>query len=327
MRSVRLGQSGPVVSALGYGCLSLTQYYGPGASETDALRLIDHAIERGITLFDTAPMYGGGINERLLGRAIAGRRSGLAIATKFGALVDAHGRPTGIDGTPRHVRASCDESLARLGLEAIDLFLQHRLDRAVPIEETVGAMAELVRDGKVRHLGLCEVSAETIRRAHRVHPIAAIQSEYSLWSRDPEATVLPACRELGIGFMAYSPLGRGFLAGSAAAAESLPADDARRGMPRFQLGNFAANHALLASLAQIAAGRGCTPGQAALAWLCAQGVVPIPGTKRIAYLDENLGALDVALTAEDLAELDAAFPPGRAAGRRVSDASMRFIDA
>jgi aryl-alcohol dehydrogenase-like predicted oxidoreductase len=326
---MQLGRNGPIVSAIGYGCLSLTDYYGTAVAPEEGVRVIHHAIKRGITLFDTAAMYGVGRNESLLGQAVAGRRDQIVIATKFGAICDAGGRPIGIDGSPKHVRESCDASLARLKTEVIDIFFQHRLDKSVPIEETVGAMADLVRAGKVRHLGLCEVSAATIRRAHRAYPIAAVQSEYSLWTRDPEESVLPLCRELGIGFVAYSPLGRGFLTGSVGDPDNLPANDARRSIPRFQRDNFAVNRDLVGLVERIASARRCTPAQVALAWLLARanGVVPIPGTKRIACLDENIGAVDVALTGAEADELAAMFGPDRVAGRRCSDASMRHIDA
>jgi len=329
MQSTRLGRNGPIVSALGYGCLSLTDYYGADTAPEEGICVIQHAIERGITLFDTAAMYGVGRNESLLGRAVAGRRDKVVIATKFGAICDADGRPIDIDGTPKHVRKSCESSLTRLKTDVIDIFFQHRRDKSISIEETVGAMAELVQAGKVRHLGLCEVSAATIRRAHRVHPITAVQSEYSLWTRDPEDSVLPVCRELGIGFVAYSPLGRGFLTGSVGDSDCLAANDARRTIPRFQPDNFASNRDLIGLVARIAAARRCTPAQIALAWLLARGdgVVPIPGTKRLAYLEENLGAVDVALSRAEADELTAAFEPGRVAGQRCSEASMRYIDA
>lgn len=329
MHATRLGRNGPTVSAIGYGCLSLTDYYGAGTSADEGIRIIHHAIDHGVTLFDTAAMYGLGRNEALLGRAIAGIRHDIVIATKFGTVCDSDGRPVGIDGTPKRLRESCDASLSRLGTDVIDIFFQHRLDRTVPIEETVGAMADLVRAGKVRYLGLCEVSAMTIRRAQCVHPIAAVQSEYSLWTRDPEKSVLPACRELGVGFIAYSPLGRGFLTGHVGSPESLAPNDARRAIPRFQRENFESNRGLIAILERIAAARGCKPGQVALAWLltCRDNVVPIPGTKRLAYLDDNIGAAGIGLTDVEAAALDEAFAPDRVAGPRCSEASMRYIDA
>jgi aryl-alcohol dehydrogenase-like predicted oxidoreductase len=329
MRKVTLGRNGPTVSAIGYGCLSLTDYYGAGTTADEGIKLIHHAMASGVTLFDTAPMYGLGQNEERLGRALAARRGDVVIATKFGTVCDANGRPIGIDGTPKHVRESCDTSLARLKTDVIDILFQHRLDKSVPIEETVGAMSELVRAGKVRHLGLCEVSAATLRRAHRVHPIAAVQSEYSLWSREPEESVLPACREFGTGFVAYSPLGRGFLTGHVGGSESLAPNDARRAIPRFQGEHVAANRALVSEIEHIAAAHGCKPGQVALAWLLQRRdtIVPIPGTKRLAYLDENLGAATLALTDAETSALDSAFAPDRIAGPRLSPASMRYIDA
>ena len=328
MERRRLGRTGLEVSALGLGCLSFSDYYG--ARETvdagDARRLVEQAIALGVTLFDTAAMYGR--SEELLGHAIKGRRQGLVVATKFGVLVDEHGRPRGTDASPAAVRRACDEGLRRLGIDVIDLFYLHRIDRAVAIEETVGAMAELVRAGKVRHLGLCEVSARTLRRAQKVHPIAALQSEYSLWSRDVEREILPACRRLGIGFVAYSPLGRGFLSGGVTSADSLPADDARRAIPRFQGDNLARNVALLNDLRAIAARHAATPAQVALAWLLAQGtdIVPIPGTKRPAYLSENVAATRLQLSTDELDALGRAFAPDRISGERYGDAARAFVD-
>jgi aryl-alcohol dehydrogenase-like predicted oxidoreductase len=328
MERRRLGSTGPHVSAVGIGCLSFSDYYGAheAIEAADARRLVERAIALDVTLFDTAAMYGR--SEELLGRAIKGLRQGLVIATKFGVLVDERGRPLGTDASPGAVRQACDEGLRRLGIDVIDLFYLHRLDKAVAIEETVGAMAELVRAGKVRHLGLCEVSARTLRRAHKVHPIAALQSEYSLWSRDVEREILPACRELGIGFVAYSPLGRGFLTGAVTGADSLPADDARRAIPRFQGDNLARNVALLDDLRAIAARHGATSAQVALAWLLAQGpdIVPIPGTKRPTYLAENAAAVRLRLSAEEIESLGRAFAPDRIAGERYGETARAFVD-
>ena len=328
MERRRLGKTGLEVSAIGLGCLSFSDYYG--AHETidaaDARRLVEHAIALGVTLFDTAAMYGRG--EELLGQALKGRRQGLVVATKFGVLVDDQGRPLGTDASPAAVRQACDDGLRRLGIDVIDLFYLHRIDKAVAIEETVGAMAELVRAGKVRHLGLCEVSARTLRRAQKVHPIAALQSEYSLWSRDVEREILPACRELGIGFVAYSPLGRGFLTGAVTGADALPADDARRAIPRFQGDNLARNVALLEELRAVAARHAATPAQVALAWLLAQGpdIVPIPGTKRPSYLSENVAAARLQLSTDELDVLGRAFAPERIAGERYGKVARTFVD-
>jgi aryl-alcohol dehydrogenase-like predicted oxidoreductase len=327
MQYRQLGRDGPMVSALGLGCMGMSWAYG-AADETEAVATIHHAIERGVTLFDTAEMYGPYTNERLLGRAIAGRRDGLVIATKFGFRFSKDNAAIGTDSRPEHVREVCDASLARLGIEVIDLFYQHRVDRAVLIEDTVGAMADLVRAGKVRYLGLSEASAATIRRAHAVHPIAALQSEWSLWERDIEAAILPTLRELGIGLVPFSPLGRGFLTGQAQPAEDYPAGDYRRQDPRLQGDNFAANMRLVDAVRVIAVEKAATPAQIALAWLLAQGedVVPIPGTKRQRYLDENLRALDLRLSADDLARIAAAAPPGGTAGPRYGERMMALVD-
>ncbi len=314
-----LGQSGPAVSALGLGCMGMSYAYGQ-ADQTEATATIREALDRGVNFLDTADMYADGANERLVGKAIAGRRDEVVLATKFGILVDPDTlRPTGVNGSPDYVRAAIDRSLNRLDVDHIDLYYQHRPDPDVPIEDTVGAMAELVAAGKVRHLGLSEASTQTIRRAAAVAPIAAVQSEWSLFSRDIEDAVAPACRELGIGLVPYSPLGRGLLTGAIAAIENLAADDFRRTLPRFDADNLAANLALVQEVRAVAARYDATPSQVALAWLLAQGddVVPIPGTKRRTYLQENLGALNVALNAEDLDRLSQL----RAAGTRYPDMS------
>jgi aryl-alcohol dehydrogenase-like predicted oxidoreductase len=316
-----LGQ-GLQVSALGLGCMGMSEFYGT-ADEQDALETIDRALELGITFFDTADMYGPFTNEKLVGRALAGRRDDVVLATKFGNVRGENGERLGIRGDAAYVRSACDASLTRLGVDHIDLYYQHRVDTSTPIEETAGAMKELVEAGKVRHVGLSEASAETIRRAHAVHPITALQSEWSLWTRDPEDEVLPTVRELGIGFVAYSPLGRGFLSGRIRSTDDLAEDDFRKFHPRFQGGNFQRNLDLVAKVDEIAAAKGSTPGQLALAWVLAQGddVVPIPGTTRAAHLEENVGALDVDLTQDDLAQLEAAFPKGATAGERYADMS------
>jgi aryl-alcohol dehydrogenase-like predicted oxidoreductase len=316
-----LGQ-GLEVSELGLGCMGMSEFYGT-ADEGEAIRTIHRALELGITLLDTADMYGPFTNERLVGKAIAGRRDEVVLATKFGNRRGEDGSFLGISGHPDYVREACDASLERLGVDHIDLYYQHRVDNETPIEETVGAMKELVEAGKVRHLGLSEASAVTIRRAHAVHPITALQSEWSLWTRDPEAEVVPTVRELGIGFVAYSPLGRGFLSGRIKSIDDLDEQDFRRRGPRFQGENFQRNLDLVARVEEIAAERGVTPGQLALAWVLAQGedVVPIPGTKRVQYLEENAAAVDVELSDDDLRRLDEAFPPCAAEGDRYPDMS------
>ena len=325
MQKRSLGRRGPTVSALGLGCMGMSAFYG-GRDEAEALATIHRAVDLGVNFLDTADVYGAGANEALGGRAVRERREWIVVATKFGSTRGADGR-TGVNGRPEYVRAACDASLARLGLEVIDLYYQHRVDPTVPVEDTVGAMAELVRAGKVRFLGLSEAAPDTIRRAHATHPIAALQTEYSLWSRDPEGELLTMVRELGIGFVPYSPLGRGFLTGRFRAPDDLPADDVRRTMPRFQGENFGRNLDLVARIGEMAADKGCAPGQLALAWVLAQGedIVPIPGTKRRVYLEENVAALSVRLTPEELAELDRALPPDSASGTRYGEAGMRAI--
>jgi aryl-alcohol dehydrogenase-like predicted oxidoreductase len=322
MHKRMLGSDGLEVSAQGLGCMGMSEFYGT-ADEGEAIATIHRAIELGITFFDTADMYGPFTNERLLGSAIEGRRDGLVIATKFGNERSEDGGFLGINGKPEYVHRACDASLERLGVDHIDLYYQHRVDKTVPIEETVGAMAELVEQGKVRHLGLSEASPETIRRAHAVHPITALQTEYSLWTRDPEDEVLPTVRELGIGFVAYSPLGRGFLSGQITSTDDLAEDDFRRRAPRFRRENFDANLRLVERVREIAEEKGVTPGQLALAWLLHRGedIVPIPGTKRVKYLEENAAADDVELTADDLERIDEAAPAGAAAGERYPDMS------
>jgi aryl-alcohol dehydrogenase-like predicted oxidoreductase len=323
MKKRALGKQGLVVSELGLGCMGMSEFYGP-RDDAESLRTIDRALELGVNLLDTADVYGPLINEELVGKAVRGRREKFLIATKFGHVRTPEGKFGGIDGRPEYLRACCDASLKRLGVETIDLYYQHRVDPKVPIEETVGAMAELVKAGKVRYLGLSEAAAATLRRAHAVHPISALQTEYSLWSRDPEDELLATCRELGIGFVAYSPLGRGFLTGAIKSPADLSADDRRNLMPRFHAENFARNLQLVEKVKELAGRRGATPGQLALAWVLAQGddIVPIPGTKRVKYLEENCAAAALTLTPTELSALDAAAPKGVAVGSRYADMSM-----
>ena len=323
----RLGASGLEVSALGLGCMGMSEFYGAG-DDVESIATIHHAIDLGVTFLDTADMYGVGRNEELVGRAVADRRDRVFLATKFGNVRGEDGSFRGVCGRPDYVRSACEASLARLGVEVIDLYYQHRVDPDVPIEETVGAMAELVAEGKVRFLGLSEAAPETVRRAHTVHPIAALQTEYSLWSRDAEEALLPTVRELGIAYVAYSPLGRGFLTGQFAGPADFPEGDTRRNHPRFQGENFERNLALVRGIEGLAAEKGVSPAQLALAWVLAQGkdILPIPGTKRRRWLDENIGALDVSLSAEDLARIEAIFPRGAAAGDRYHAAGMKAIN-
>ncbi len=322
----RLGRNGPEVSCLGLGCMGMSQSYGE-ADEAESLATLDRALELGVTFLDTAEVYGPFTNEELLGRALRGRRDRVVLATKFGWRIEG-GRSVGLDSRPAHVREAVEGSLRRLRTDRIDLLYQHRVDPAVPIEDTVGAMAELVREGKVRFLGLSEAGARTIRRAHAVHPISALQSEYSLWERNLEPEIVPLLRQLGIGLVPFSPLGRGFLTGAVRRAEEYPETDFRRRDPRFQGANFDANVRAADAVRALAARRGVTPGQLALAWLLHKGddVVPIPGTKRRRYLEENVAAADLALSPAELAALDAALPPGKVAGPRYDEERMRTVD-
>src|SRR6478672_6099228 len=322
IETVDLGSQGLRVSRQGLGCMGMSQSYGAG-DDRESIATIHRALELGVTLLDTADVYGPHSNERLVGRAIADRRDRVVLASKFGFVVDPDGTRRGFSGRPEYVREACDRSLERLGVDHIDLYYQHRVDPATPIEETVGAMGELVQAGKLRYLGLSEAAADTIRRAHAVHPISALQSEYSLWARDVEDEILPAIRELGIGLVAYSPLGRGFLSGRIHSVDDLEASDFRRANPRFQGENFQKNLDLVERVEELAASKGCTAAQIALAWVLAQGedIVPIPGTTRVKNLEENVSALDVELSDEELRDLEAVFPNGAAAGDRYADMS------
>ena len=324
----RLGAHGPEVSALGLGCMGMSDFYGP-ADEATSMAVLHRALDLGMNFLDTSDIYGNGANERLLSGLLANRRREVVLATKFGIVRNADGLSAGVNGTPAHVHASCDASLRRLGVNHIDLYYLHRVDKAVPIEETVGAMAELVRAGKVRHIGLSEASAETIRRAHKVHPIAAVQSEYSLWTRDVEAEVLPTCRELGIALVPYSPLGRGFLTGAIRSADQLAANDWRRVNPRFQDGHLAQNLALADAIVDLARDHGLTPAQLALAWLLDRGpdVMPIPGTRSIARLEENAMAARVRLSDVLREELQAVIDHHPVAGQRYPEVSMALVNA
>lgn len=327
MKTRRIGHKGPRVSAIGLGCMGMSQSYGL-ADSVEAVATIHRALELGVNFLDTADVYGPYANEELVGQAIRGRREDVFLATKCGFVPRKEGGPMSVDGSPAHIHAACDASLRRLGVTTIDLYYLHRVDPRTPIEDSVRAMGELVADGKVRYLGLSEVGPRTLRRAFAVHPIAAVQSEYSLWTRDPEAGVLPACRELGVALVPFSPLGRGFLSGTVRTLNGLAADDFRRNLPRFQEANIGRNLALVDRLAEVAREKGATPAQLALAWVLAQGddVIPIPGTKRTKYLEENVAATELSLSTSDLARIEAAIPKESIAGERYSPDSLTLVD-
>ena len=329
MEQRKLGTQGLTVSAMGLGCMGMSEFYGP-AEDSQSIATVHRALELGVNFFDTSDMYGRGRNEELLRRALAGRRERFVIATKFGVMRGADGSFTGVCGRPDYVRTACEGSLRRLGVDTIDLYYQHRVDRQVPIEDTVGEMSRLVEEGKVRYLGLSEAGEATIRRACAVHPVSALQTEYSLWTRDVEERILPTCRELGVGFVSYSPLGRALLAGKVKKAEDLTGEgDARTvRFPRYVGENLAKNLELVKSLSAVASRRGCSPGQLALAWVLAQGedVVPIPGTTKVRHLEENAAAMDLRLKQEDLEELARIFPPGAAAGQRYAEHGMMMVE-
>jgi aryl-alcohol dehydrogenase-like predicted oxidoreductase len=331
MKTRQLGRQGLTVSEIGLGCMGLSDFYSSSAStEAQGISLIHRALALGVTFLDTADAYGPHTNERTVGKALQGRRDSVVLATKFGIVREPGATTRGVNGSPDYVRASCEASLKRLGVEFIDLYYQHRVDPKVPIEETVGAMAQLVAQGKVRYLGLSEAAPATLRRAHKVHPISALQTEYSLWSRDPEDEILPTVRDLGVGFVAYSPLGRGFLAGRFRKIEDLAADDWRRESPRFQGENFAKNLAVLEQINLIAKEKGCTPSQLALAWLLAQGtdmdIVPIPGTTNLTRLEENLAAPQVTLSKQELQRIETVAPKGVAVGQRYAAGMMQLLN-